>query len=151
MLSWRPATAADVPAIIALLADDQLGATREVATDPAPYLAAFAAMQAEGNSHLFVGTTGDTIIATYQLTFISGLSLQASRRAQVESVRVAADRRGQGIGALLMADAEARARAAGCPLIQLTSNRQRDRAHAFYERLGYAPSHLGFKKRLDQG
>ena len=147
-MRWRPATRADVPQVVGLLADDDLGARREVA-DIAPYLAAFDAMQAEGNNTLIVGEQDGAIVATYQLTFISGLSLRAARRAQVESVRVAAALRSTGIGALLMADAEARARAAGCRLIQLTTNRDRLRAHAFYERLGYAPSHIGFKKPLE--
>ena len=91
---------------------------------------------------------GDQVLATYQLTVISGLSLSAARRAQIEAVRVDASLRGQGAGAALMADAEARARAAGASLMQLTSNASRTDAHRFYERLGYAPSHIGFKKPL---
>lgn len=145
---WRPALRADVAQVVALLADDELGSRREGA-DLAPYLTAFDAMQAEGNNTLIVGEQEGAIVATYQLTFISGLSLRAARRAQVESVRVAAALRSTGIGALLMADAEDRARAAGCRLIQLTTNRDRARAHAFYSRLGYVPSHLGFKKPLE--
>ncbi len=147
MIRFRDATREDVPAVVALLADDVLGAAREGA-DMAPYLAAFDAMQAEGSNALIVGEEAGRIVATCQLTFISGLSLRASRRAQVESVRVAADLRGRGIGALMMAEAEARARAAGCALLQLTTNRARGDAHRFYERLGFTPSHLGFKKPL---
>jgi GNAT superfamily N-acetyltransferase len=147
MILWRPATRADVPDVVALLADDDLGRAREAA-DLAPYLAAFDAMQAEGNNTLIVGEQGGVVVATYQLTVISGLSLRATRRAQVESVRVAAALRSLGIGAALMADAEARARAAGCGLIQLTTNRDRARAHAFYAAQGYQPTHLGFKKAL---
>ena len=147
MIRFREATRQDVPAVVALLADDALGAARE-GTDLAPYLAAFDAMQAEGANILIVGEAAGRIVATCQLTFVSGLSLRASRRAQVESVRVAADLRGRGIGAALMAEAEARARAAGCTLVQLTTNRARGDAHRFYERLGFTPSHLGFKKPL---
>ncbi|GHF35934.1 GNAT family N-acetyltransferase [Seohaeicola zhoushanensis] len=144
---FRPATAADVPAVVALLADDVLGAGRESA-DLAPYHAAFEAMQSEGNNTLIVGELDGTAVATYQITFISGLSLRAARRAQVESVRVAASLRNRGAGALLMADAESRARAAGCSLIQLTSNATRADARRFYERLGFTSSHTGFKKTL---
>lgn len=147
MIRFREATRQDVPAVVALLADDALGAARE-GTDLAPYLAAFDAMRAEAANVLIVGEAAGRIVATCQLTFISGLSLRASRRAQVESVRVAADLRGRGIGAALMAEAEARARAAGCTLVQLTTNRARGDAHRFYERLGFTPSHLGFKKPL---
>lgn len=147
MIRFREARREEVPAVAALLADDALGTARE-GSDLAPYLAAFDAMQAEAGNTLIVGEEAGRIVATYQLTFISGLSLRASRRAQVESVRVAADLRGRGIGAAMMADAEARARAAGCRLIQLTSNAGRKRARAFYERLGFTPSHIGFKRDL---
>lgn len=147
MIRFRDATREDVPAVVALLAEDTLGATRE-GTDLAPYLAAFDTMQAERANTLIVGEEAGRIVATCQITFITGLSLRASRRAQVESVRVASDLRGRGIGAALMAEAEARARAAGCALVQLTTNRARADAHRFYERLGFTPSHLGFKKPL---
>ncbi len=144
---FRDAVEADVPAIMVLLRDDPLGRLRE-AEDPAPCLAAFRAMQGEAANNLVVGEVGGRIVATYQITFIWGLSLSATRRAQVESVRVASDLRSGGLGAALMADAEARAKAAGCRLVQLTSNATRTRARAFYERLGYEPSHIGFKKAL---
>jgi ribosomal protein S18 acetylase RimI-like enzyme len=98
---------------------------------------------------LVVGDDGGQVVACYQLTFLDGLSLRAARRAQIEGVRVATGSRGRGLGAALMADAEARSRAAGARLIQLTSNASRGRARAFYERHGYEPSHIGFKRRLD--
>ena len=144
---WREATRADVPAVVALLADDMLGHGRESA-GVAPYLAAFDAMQEEGGNRLIAAEQDGRVVACYQLTLISGLSLTAARRAQVEGVRVAADLRGRGLGAALMADAEARARAAGCQLIQLTTNATRTDAHRFYARLGFTPSHIGFKKPL---
>ncbi len=144
---FRHAARQDVPAVIALLADDMLGQGRE-SPDPAAYLAAFDAMQAEGANHLILGTLGGRIVACYQITFISGLSLTAARRAQIEGVRVSAAHRGLGIGAALIGDAEARARAAGCRLLQFTSNRARGDAHRFYDRLGFTPSHIGYKKIL---
>lgn len=147
MIRFREASRADVPTIVTLLAEDALGAARE-GTDPAPYFAAFDAMQAEGGNLVIVGELAGRIVATCQLTFITGLSLRASRRAQVESVRVAADLRGQGFGAALMAEAEARARAAGCSLIQLTTNAGRGRARKFYEALGFTPTHIGYKRDL---
>lgn len=147
-VTFRPATRDEVPAIVALLRDDTLGAARE-AEDPAPYLAAFDRMAEEGANQIIAGVADGQVVACYQITFITGLSLHAARRAQVEGVRVAAHLRGQGIGATLMADAEARARAAGCALIQLTSNATRARARAFYERLGFTPSHIGFKRALN--
>lgn len=148
MIAFRLATRDDVAAVVVLLADDDLGAKRETAPLDS-YLAAFDAMQDEGGNRLIVGERDGRIVATYQLTFITGLSHRATRRAQVESVRVAADLRGQGIGRLLMADAEDRARRAGCLLIQLTTQKGRSRAQAFYDSIGFRPTHIGYKRQLD--
>ncbi|WP_208350482.1 GNAT family N-acetyltransferase [Pseudaestuariivita rosea] len=144
---FRHAIAADVPAIIGLLRDDTLGKTREM-DELAIYHRAFAQMQSEATNQIIVGDQNDRVIATYQITFILGLSLKASRRALIESVRVARDLRRQGIGKLMMQDAERRAREAGCSLIQLTTNQSRDNAHRFYAGLGFTPSHIGFKRVL---
>lgn len=144
---FREASRADVPQVVALLADDMLGRTREGAGLDV-YLAAFDAMQQEGHNHLIVAEQDGRVVACYQLILMSGLSLSATRRAEIEAVRVAADLRGQGLGALLVADAEARARAAGCALIQLTTNAARTEARRFYEGLGFTGSHIGFKKPI---
>ncbi|WP_424989883.1 N-acetyltransferase family protein [Fluviibacterium sp. S390] len=147
-LRFRPARREDVPAVVALLHDDMLGEGREHLDYLAPYVAAFDAMTAETGNQLFVGEFSGQVVATYQLIFISGLSHAGTRRAEIEAVRVAAHLRGQGWGAELIGDAESRARAAGCGVMQLTTNKARTRAHAFYRRLGYTPSHEGFKKVL---
>jgi len=146
-IAFRDARRDEVPAILALLRDDMLGQTRE-GDGLAPYLAAWDAMQAEAANHLIVGLLDGRVVACYQITFISGLSLTAARRAQIEGIRVRPDLRGQGIGAALIGDAESRARAAGCRLLQFTTNRSRADAHRFYDRLGFTPSHIGYKKSL---
>lgn len=146
-VSFREARRDEVAAVLALLRDDPLGQGRET-IDPAPYLAAFDAMRAESANRLILGLIEDQPVACYQLTCISGLSLTAARRAQIEGVRVRADLRGQGIGAALIRDAETRARAAGCTLLQFTTNRSRTDAHRFYDRLGFTASHIGYKKSL---
>ena len=144
---FRPARREDVAAVVALLRDDALGAGRE-GEDLSAYLAAFDRIAGEADNMLIVGAADGTVAACYQITFITGLSLSAARRAQIEGVRVSPALRGQGVGAALVADAEARARAAGCTLIQLTTNRSRADAHRFYERLGFTPSHIGYKRDL---
>lgn len=146
-VQFRDARRQDVPAILALLTDDDLGKTRELETLQ-PYLDAFDVMSQHPDNALIVGENAGRVIATYQLTLISGLSLAAARRAQFESVRVANDLRGQGIGKALLEDAEARARKAGASLMQFTTNKTRDRAHDFYRRCSYEETHLGFKKTL---
>lgn len=148
MIRFREAKREDVPEIVGLLVDDVLGKTREL-SDMAAYYDAFDAMRSEGGNTLIVGESAEgALVATYQLTFISGLSLAAARRAQVESVRVASHMRGQGIGEAMFADAEKRAREAGCSLMQLTMNASRTDSHRFYERLGFQPTHTGFKRAL---
>ena len=144
---FRMAGRSDVPAVAALLIDDKLGRGRE-GTDVQDYLDAFDEMQREAGNSLIVGESGARVIACYQLTLISGLSLKGSRRAQIEGVRVAAEFRGQGIGTKLLADAEKRARDGSARLLQFTSNASRPEAHRLYLRCGYAPSHIGFKKAL---
>lgn len=146
-VTFRLARAADLPALVAMLSDDVLGRARESA-DMAPYEAAFAEIAADPRQQLIVGEDGGRIVATCQLTLLPGLSRKGARRALVEAVRVVADLRSSGIGAALMAEAEARARVAGAVMIQLTTDRSRTRAHAFYDRLGYEQSHLGYKKAL---
>ena len=146
-IAFRPARRDEVEAIVALLRDDVLGAGRE-AGDIAPYLDAYDRMEADPNCLLIAGTEGKRVVACYQLHVLPGLSLRAATRAQIEGVRVASDLRGQGIGVRLIADAEDRARAAGCKMMQLTTNRSRADAHRFYERLGFTPSHIGYKRDL---
>jgi ribosomal protein S18 acetylase RimI-like enzyme len=147
MTAFREATRADVADVVALLVDDGLGRSRET-DDLALYHTAFDVMNADAHNRLIVGEQDGRIIATYQITFILGLSLRAAKRAQIESVRVASDLRGQGIGHLLIADAETRARDAGCSLMQLTMNKSRTRTARFYESLGFTASHFGYKRDL---
>ena len=146
-IGFGNATKADVPAIAALLADDRLGQGRET-DDMTRYMDAFRAIEADPNNSLIVGRDGETVIACYQLTFIPGFSLNGTRRAEIEGVRVAVDRRGQGLGKSMLRDAEERARAGGATLLQLAMNRTRQASHAFYEANGFVPSHVGFKKKL---
>ena len=146
-VSFREARESDIPAIVELLSDDFLGQGRE-SHALEPYVAAFRDMAREPGNVQIVGEVDGAVVATYQLTIISGVSLSAARRAQIEGIRVAGQMRGHGIGAALLEDAEARARAAGAVLMQFTTNKARDRAHDFYRRAGYDDTHLGFKKRL---
>lgn len=147
-LSLRRATRNDVPAVIALLADDEIGATRETPDDGEPYDASFAAIDADPNQFLVVGEQDGRIVATMQLTFIPGLSRRGTWRAQIEGVRVSTEMRGGGVGEQLIRWAIDRARERDCALVQLTSDTRRAEAHRFYERLGFVASHTGFKLAL---
>ncbi|MFI0738078.1 GNAT family N-acetyltransferase [Streptomyces sp. NPDC021100] len=147
-IEFRRATVDDIPAIVAMLADDPLGSRRESPDDLTPYLEAFRTLDADPHQHLTVAVRDGRTIGTLQLTVIPGLSRRGSKRALVEAVRVHADERGNGIGGRFMRWAIEEARRQGCVLLQLTSDATRVEAHRFYERLGFEASHLGFKYHL---
>lgn len=146
----RPARAADLPEIVALLADDPLGATREGASDPPDpaYQSAFEAIAEDSNQLLAVLEGEDRVLGCLQLSFLPGLSRRGAWRGQIESVRVARDQRGRGLGRLAFAWAFERFRERGCFLVQLTSDKARPEALAFYRSLGFEASHEGLKLTL---
>jgi GNAT superfamily N-acetyltransferase len=138
----------DVAAIVALIAADQIRATRD-GGDLAPYERAFEAIDADPAQLLVVVTNAAGAVAgTLQLTFIPGLARRGGLRAQIEAVRVREDLRGGGVGHALFAWAIDEARRRGCVLVQLTSDKRRAEAHRFYGSLGFTASHDGFKLRL---
>lgn len=147
---FREATRQDLPAVLALLADE------DRVLDPATMVVgeaherAFAAIGADARNEMLVlvDASDAAVLGCLQLTYIPGLGQNGQERALVEAVRVRADRRGEGLGAELMRLAVERAGERGCGLVQLTSNKRRTAAHRFYERLGFARSHDGFKLTL---
>jgi ribosomal protein S18 acetylase RimI-like enzyme len=146
-ITIRNATRQDVPVIVRLLADDALGAHRELIADPvAPvYLRAFDEMAEQPGNELLVAVKDGAVIGCLQLTITSGLSRRGARRAQLEGVRVSSQHRGAKVGEQLVLEAIARARVAGCSLVQLTSDVSRLDARRFYERLGFKATHIGMK------
>jgi GNAT superfamily N-acetyltransferase len=151
MLVLRPATIDDLPAIVAMLADDdEHSKGREdpsLPLDPR-YAAAFAAIDADPNQEFIVAEKDGAVVGTMQLTYIPGIAFRGAWRGLVEAVRVARALRGQGVGEAMMAWANARFRSRGCRIAQLMSLQSRTDAHRFYERLGWAKSHYGFKYTL---
>ncbi|WJY27538.1 MULTISPECIES: GNAT family N-acetyltransferase [Sporosarcina] len=146
----RQATRADVPAIVRLLADDELGAQRERYEDPLPaeYLEAFEAMDSQTGNQMIVAVDGQKVVGCLQLTLIPGLARRGMKRAQIEGVRVDRQYRSQRIGEQLFQEAISIARAGRCSLVQLTTDKHRSDAHRFYERLGFEASHEGMKLHL---
>lgn len=149
-LIFRRATEKDVPAIVAMLADDVLGASREAlgADSTTKYLNAFRAIDADANQFLLVVESGGQIAGTLQLTFIAGLSRGGLKRGLIEAVRIARDRRGEKIGKAMIAWAIEKCRHESCGIVQLTTDKSRTDAHRFYDRLGFEPSHIGYKMML---
>ena len=153
-LTFRRAARADLGTIVALLADDPLGAKRERNVDPLPegYADAFAAIERDPNNELIVVEVDKRrVIGVLQLTFIPYITYQGGWRALVEGVRVAAEYRSGGVGEKLFRWAIQRARDRGCHMIQLTSDKARPDAIRFYERLGFVASHEGLKLHLTSG
>jgi GNAT superfamily N-acetyltransferase len=147
----RRATRDDVPALLALLADDDK-ATHLERHGPSgglePYLEAFDAIASEPAGGLWVAEEDGVVVGTFQLMVLRHLANRGARIAQIESVHVRSDLRRRGIGEAMMRFAVDEARRLGCHRVQLTSNRSRADAHRFYERLGFTPSHVGFKRGL---
>jgi GNAT superfamily N-acetyltransferase len=147
MVMFRDARRDEVPRIVALLADDVLGAGREAEVDDA-YWAAFDDIAADPRNRLIVAEADGQLAGTLQLTFVPGLSRHGTLRAQIEGVRVAAPWRGQGLGRAMIEWAVDAARRNGCGLVQLTSDKRRADAIRFYESMGFEPSHEGLKLPL---
>ena len=147
---FRRAARDDLPAIVALLADDDVNGWREAPGEPLAegYVRAFQAIDADANNELVVGEIDGKVVATAQITYAPNLTQQGAWRAIIEGVRVSSSLRSQGVGEKLIAYMNGLARARGCPSAQLTTSNPRRRAHAFYARIGFAQSHLGFKREL---
>jgi len=147
---FRPAQIEDLPDIVRMLADDELGHQRERFEDPLPesYIKSFEEINADPNHELVVAEKNGEVVGTLHLTFLPSISYRGGLRAQVESVRVDSKQRGRGIGSEMMKWVVERARERDAHLVQLTSHKSRKDAHRFYERLGFKGSHLGMKLTL---
>jgi ribosomal protein S18 acetylase RimI-like enzyme len=146
----RPARRSDVPTIVKLLADDPLGRTREAATSelPSSYWRAFDDLDRDPRNLLVVAELDELVVGTLQLTFIPSLSFMGGERAHIEAVRVSAEHRGQGLGRAMIGWVIEQARARGCRMVQLTTDKRRPDALHFYEALGFRASHEGMKLSL---
>ncbi|MEL6871073.1 MAG: GNAT family N-acetyltransferase [Pseudomonadota bacterium] len=152
-MQFRDATEQDLAAIVALLADDILGAQRELVAEPLPneYAAAFQELSQQAGNRLIVAEDeAQRIVGCLQLTITPGIARRGAKRATIEGVRVAANTRGSGLGAQIIKYAIDQARCANCHLVQLTTDKTRPDAHRFYENLGFLPSHIGMKLNLSE-
>ncbi|WP_240487120.1 GNAT family N-acetyltransferase [Actinomadura flavalba] len=149
-VTFREAARADLPAVVRLLADDPLGATREATGDviPEAYFTAFDAIDKDPNNAIIIAEIDGAIAGTLQLTYIPSLTYTGGERAQIEGVRVAAEQRGNGVGQLMITWAIDQARTRGCRVVQLTTDRQRPQSIRFYQKIGFRPTHQGMKYPL---
>ncbi|WP_433348589.1 N-acetyltransferase family protein [Micromonospora sp. CA-111912] len=145
---FREAVRADLPAVIALLADDMLGKARDFTEVDEAYERAFADISADPRNHLVVADEDGVLVGCMQITYIPGLGRHGAERSLIEAVRVRSDRRGQGLGREMMRWAIDQARRRGCALVQLTTDKTRADAHRFYRHLGFVATHEGMKLPL---
>lgn len=149
-LTFRQATEQDLHMIVYMLADDDLGNTREHYDYPISesYIRAFRAIDEDPNIELVVACIENTIVGVAQITFTPHITYQGGWRATIEGVRTASTERGKGLGSQLIRHAVERAKERGCHMVQLTTDKKRVDALRFYERLGFKASHEGLKLHL---
>lgn len=149
-LVLRRANLADLPAIINLLADDELGRSREDSGTPpnSRYVEAFLGIDRDPHQLFAVALMGDAVVGCLQLTFIPGLSRLGIWRGQIESARIASSHRSQGLGEQMINWAIDTCREHQCGLVQLTTDVRRPDAHRFYEKFGFKATHMGMKMDL---
>lgn len=147
---FRRATRADLPSIVRLLAEDELGSQRERNEDPLPesYYSAYEEINKDPHPELIAAELDGEVIGTLHLMFLPSISLQGGLRAQIESVRIDTKYQSRGIGSEMIRWAIEHAKARGVHLVQLTTHKSREDAHRFYERLGFKVTHLGMKLSL---
>ncbi len=147
-MKFRKATKEDIPIIVEMIADDELGKQRENFKIPLPteYLRAFDKIDSDENQELIVVEDETSqIIGTLQLSFIQYLTYRGGIRAQIEAVRIKKDKRGLGIGKIMFEWAIKRAKARKAHVLQLTTDKKRPKAIKFYNDLGFIQSHEGMK------
>ncbi|MEX0312916.1 MAG: N-acetyltransferase family protein [Allomuricauda sp.] len=151
-MKFRKATKNDVATIVEMISDDELGKTRENYQVPLPseYLDAFEKINADRNQELIiVENEKSDVIGTLQLSFIQYLTYKGGIRAQIEAVRIKKEHRGLGIGKRMFKWAINRAKERGAHLLQLTTDKKRPKAIAFYESLGFKATHEGMKMHFE--
>jgi GNAT superfamily N-acetyltransferase len=152
-LHFRDATADDIATMLILSHAGDARGPDTPPLDPASlsdprYRAAFDEISASPSHRLIVVELHGEVIGTLQISVIPGLPRFGMKRGLLENVHIRADQRGTGLGTQMVQWAIERCREAGCGMVQLTSNKSRTDAHRFYEKLGFAKSHEGFKLLL---
>ena len=147
-LDIRPARASDLAGVLALYAQPALddGNVLEVA-DAEPILARFSRYP---DYTLYVAAQDGQIVGSFALLIMDNLGHLGAPSAIVEDVVVDPDLQGNGIGQAMMHFAAAKAREKNCYKLVLSSNAKRERAHRFYEGLGFERHGYSFRLRFDE-
>ena len=152
-LTYRDATPADIKTILTLSHAGDARGKDTPPLDPATlddprYRAAFEVIDADPRQRLIVAERNGEVVGTLQISTVPGLNQFGMTRGLLENVHIRTDQRGTGLGTEMVLWAIEQCRQSGCGMVQLTSNKVRLDAHRFYEKLGFAKSHEGFKLKL---
>lgn len=144
----RTARLDDEDAVLALVGADEITRGRVAGAWPTDEQRdGFRRIVRAADHDLLVADRDGAVVGVVQLSFLPEFARDGDR-AQLETMHVAASERRHGTGRALVGDAVRRATARGCSVVQLTSGTFRPEAHRFYEALGFAPTHVGFKRQL---
>jgi GNAT superfamily N-acetyltransferase len=144
----RQAQEADLPAILALYAQPEIDDGDVLPVEEAAQI--FRRFADYPDYHLFVAEDEGVVVGSYALLIMDNLGHLGARSAIVEDVVVDPRRQGGGIGKAMMRAALAEAGRHGCYKLTLSSNQKRDRAHAFYESLGFERHGYSFLVKLEE-
>lgn len=147
-LTIRAATEVDLGAVLALYGQPDLD--NGVVLPHAEAAAVFSRFARYPSYTLYVAELDGAIVGTFALLVMDNLGHLGAPSAIVEDVAVDPRRQSKGIGAAMMAFAVERAREADCYKVMLSSNARRERAHAFYESIGFVRHGFSFRLELRQ-
>jgi GNAT superfamily N-acetyltransferase len=131
----REATAEDLRGVLALYAQPELDGGEVLSLEEAESI--YDCMHAYPHYRLYVAERQGRVVGTFTLLIKRNLSHLGAASGVVESVAVEPTEQGKGIGRAMMAFARELCRKAGCYKMALSSNLRRERAHEFYDGLGF--------------
>jgi GNAT superfamily N-acetyltransferase len=149
-LSHKKASKSDLPRLVELLIDDELGSKRDgdFEKNKKSYEDMFDLIDKDPNQYLMVILQEDKIIGTCHLTLVPSLTYKGKIRCQIEALRVCSKMRGKGMGHWVIREAIEWGKKNKAKIFQLTADKRRERVKKFYESLGFVPTHDGYKMNL---
>lgn len=143
----REAREADLPLILPLYGQLGMDDGSVLTLEEARKL--FRRLQSYPDYKLFIAAAGGEILGVFAMIIMDNLGHRGAPSALVEDVVVRQEWRQRGIGREMMRFAMNRAREKGCYKLVLSSNKNREEAHRFYENLGFQKHGYSFLVELN--
>lgn len=134
-LSIRVATRQDLPAILQLYRQPDMNNGRVLSLRDAEKV--FERTKTYPDYRIYVACRDGEILGSFTLLIMDNLVQMGARSGIVEGLVVASKWQGKGIGKQMMEFAMQKCREAGCYKLVLSSNKKREKAHQFYQSLGF--------------